>query len=563
MAVRGASAQEADGTPETGRAIGNAEDLSIPPGISLAANEPSEASEPRPGGALEIVRPGASVANFNPAAFAQDPQIPVSYLEPLVRPDPRTLRPRPWLASRWHWRENGYALAITIRDGVFWHDGSPVTVSDAAFSYQVYQEDIESSVSGLFGLVAEVAVDSELELVVRFSAPDATWLFNAATLPVFSRNQYHEFWETMPENARTLSAFNWSESLPLGTGPWRVVAWDQPRVEFARFEGYWRGAAWFDSLAVTVEEGSRNRLDAWVSGDSQIAWPVRPGDLEAIETAKGTLYPAPAASVMFAAFNFANPEQPAGSLWVDPQVRRATSMAIDRARYASEVFGGFIRWDAAGAVAQPWANDASLVTAAHDPETASVLLAEAGWVDYDGDGILEDVNGWPLRPVVILRADSRPELASVLASVARDLAGVGIGLTIESLSADAFAERWISRRNYDLIAFAYDQPPGFVDFDLYGSVWDIRSNPAGWNPGGYANEVADAAIDEYLAAISIERQANALRRLQRTVNDDLFALWFGFPQDLVLIAANVAGFEPDMAWQTARTWELWQAIDAE
>ena len=61
-------------------------------------------------------------------------------------------------------------------------------------------------------------------------------------------------------------------------------------------------------------------------------------------------------------------------------------------------------------------------------------------------------------------------------------------------------------RDYDLIAYAYDQLPGFTDFDLYGSAWDIRNNPAGWNPGGYANAEADAAIDEFLGAISIERQ---------------------------------------------------------
>src|SRR5918995_4176042 len=116
-----------------------------------------------------------------------------------------------------------------------------------------------------------------------------------------------------------------------------------------------------------------------------------------------------------------------------------------------------------------------------------------------------------------------------------------------------------TRRDYDLIAYAYDQLPGFTDFDLYGSTWDIRTNPAGWNPGGYANLDADEAIEEFLGAVSVERQAAALRRLQRVVDEDLFGLWLGFPQDLVLIAPGIEGFAPEMAWQTARTWELWRA----
>jgi len=143
--------------------------------------------------------------------------------------------------------------------------------------------------------------------------------------------------------------------------------------------------------------------------------------------------------------------------------------------------------------------------------------------------------------------------------VARDFAEVGIALSVEVLPPDVFDDRWITRRDYDLIAYAYDQLPGFTDFDLYGSAWDIRNNPAGWNPGGYANTDADEAIDEFLGAISIERQATALRRLQSIVNEDLFGLWLGFPDDLVLVATEIEGFTPDMGWQTARTWDLWRA----
>ena len=144
------------------------------------------------------------------------------------------------------------------------------------------------------------------------------------------------------------------------------------------------------------------------------------------------------------------------------------SQAINRERYAEEVFGGFTRWDATGTVAQPWAHDDEVTTPAYSPEAASVLLTEAGWIDYDGDGVREDVNGWQLRPVAIVRDDSRPELAAVMARVARDLAAVGIALSVEVLPPDAFDERWITRRDYDLIAYAYDQLPGFTDFDLYG-----------------------------------------------------------------------------------------------
>jgi peptide/nickel transport system substrate-binding protein len=544
--------------PGTPTAIPAATPAATPMGISISAATP-EAERPRRGGTVRVVRPGSDVTNFNPAAFAQDTQIPLSYLEPLLRPDPATLEPRPWLATRWEWQDDWLRLLLTLRDGVVWHDGTPFTAADAAFSHTVYQQDRDSAVSGLFELVDNVEAAADDTLSVRFRERDGNWLFNVASLPIFSSRQYRDSWEGLPASERTLSGFDWSTSPPMGTGPWQVTDWQQTSVEFARFNRYWGAETWLDRLTVEVRPGHAKLVTPSRPSEPAIVWPVRPHDLASLATASGTARAVPAASVMFAAFNFANPSQPSGSVWTDQRVRRAASLAIDRERYARDVFAGFMQWDAAGTVAQPWAHDAKLKTPAVDPAAAALLLADAGWVDYNSDGVLEDVNGAPLQLSVILRADSRPELAAVLARVARDLAGVGMASTIEALSDDDFEERWIRRRDYDLIAYAYDLLPGFTDFDLYGSAWDVRANPAGWNPGGYANPDADAAIDEFLAAVTIERQAAALQRLQRAVDDDLFGLWLGFPEDIVLIGDGIEGFHPDMAWQTARTWDLWRS----
>jgi ABC-type transport system substrate-binding protein len=533
-----------------------------PVASTVATVEEASSSAPRRGGSLQIVRPGRSLENFNPAAFAQDPQIPLSYLEGLVRPDPATMRPLPWLAERWVWRNDGAELVLVLRDDVIWHDGATLEAADAAFSYAVYRDDPESLVSGFFEIAEAIEVISDRELRIRFSDRDPNWLLNVASLPVFSRRQYEEFSGGDASERRSLSQFDWAKTMPVGTGPWRIESWDAGSVQFARFEDYWRQPAWLDRLEISLEEGVRKRLDAWQEGNSQLAWPVGSASADERDEAAGVVVSVPAAAVMFAAFNFANPLQPNGSLWTDLRVRQAASLAINRERYAAEIFDGAIRWNAAGTVAQPWANDASITTPGLNREAAEVLLAEAGWIDYDGDGVREDVNGVPLRPVAILREDGGREIAAVMASVGRDLAEVGIDLITEVLTAEAFDERWIRNRDYDLICYAYDLLPGFTDYDLYGSAWDIRSNPAGWNPGGYSNAEADAAIDEFLSSVSFERQRTALSRLQGAVNDDLFALWLGFPEDQIGVAKGIEGFEPDMVWQTAQTWLLWQAEGA-
>jgi peptide/nickel transport system substrate-binding protein len=532
-------AQEEAGTPEASPASG--------------ATPVAEVS-PEKGGTLRLVRPGDSLQNLNPAAFAVDYQVTLSYLEPLISPDALTMEPSPWLASKWAWRDGGLTLELTLREGVTWHDGSPLTAEDAAFSYTVYKSDADSAVSGFFALSETFEAISDLVLTVRFRELDANWLLNAATLPVFSRAQFADFWEAQA-GARSLSGFDWQANLPLGTGPWEFADLTESSARLIRAEAYWQQPAWADALEIAVEPGRHDRFKVWETGDSALLWPVSEREASSVDNA--SVISAPAASVMFAAFNFANPDLPSGSYWTDLRVRQAASLAMNRSRYAAEVFGDRIDAFAAGVVSQPWAHDATLQSPERDVLAAQSLLAEAGWIDYDGDGVREDVNGFPLRPAIIVRADARPELDGVLARVARDLYDAGFGITVESLSADDFDDRWINARTYDLIAYAYDQVPGFTDFDLFGSQWDIRNNPAGWNPGGYINPEADAAIDAFLESVSLERQRAALQQLQVVTNEDLFGLWFGFPRDAILVQPGVKGFQPNIAWQTVNTSSLW------
>jgi ABC-type transport system substrate-binding protein len=139
-----------------------------------------------------------------------------------------------------------------------------------------------------------------------------------------------------------------------------------------------------------------------------------------------------------------------------------------------------------------------------------------------------------------------------------DLAEVGVGLKVRAMSPERYLATWTGSHEFDLIALGYNLYPGFTDFDLYGSSWDIRDNPQGWNPGGYHNAEVDRAIREILGATDSAAQREALLRLQRVANEDLFGLWFGFPLDLILVRPELRGFQPNILWQTWDTRKLWR-----
>ncbi|HEV2108220.1 MAG TPA: ABC transporter substrate-binding protein [Thermomicrobiales bacterium] len=544
-------ARAAQATPQAEDQIGQ---LTV-----IRDQEPAYAGEPIAGGDLRIPLHQAENENFNPVAFDQDFQIPVSYLDPLVKPNPLTLAPEPWLAESWEWNEDQTVITYSLRSGVTWHDGTPLTADDVRFSLFVARDDIFSEIRNFFVLMDDVEAVDDLTVRVILSAVDNTWLFNASSLLIFQRAQYTDYWSSRPYGERTLTGFDWEASPPLGTGPWIVEAFDGDGVTMTRNDAYWAGAPFMESLSLPAMPDPADRLAAWNEGEIDLLWPVPAIALDELSGTPARLHVVPSASVMFAAFNFDNPARIVPNLLAEPALRAALNLAIDRVGYAEDVFRGFIAADQAGTVAQPWANAETVTNPRRDVRKARQILADAGWQDFDGDGILDDVNGQRLELVTIVREDAPPELIETLQRVSEDLREIGATLNIQVLEPAAFMERWINAHDFDLIAYAYDLFPGFTDFDLYGSAWDIRVNPQGWNPGGYRNLDVDQAILERFETVDQDEQAAILEEIQRITNKDLFGLWFGFPYDLILVRESIQGFRPNVLWQTADTRLMWQA----
>jgi peptide/nickel transport system substrate-binding protein len=524
----------------------------------IESQTPEYPGSPVAGGELRLFASAEAMREFNPVAFRQDPQIIYSYLDPLVWVNGISLEPEPWLAETWEWADDGLALTFALRRGVKWHDGSPLTADDVRFAMLAYRDDYESASASMFAVVRDVEVLEERRVRVLFDEPDGAFLFNAANLPMFPRVQFIETWERNPVGERTLTGTDWSETTPIGTGPWRIERIADEELSFVRNTEYWAGPAHAERLTLMPRPDIDDQLEAWRDGEVDLIWPV-PGDrVEDLADDRGTLYVADAPVSLFAAFNFNNPVRIDPTMLASLPVRRALSLAIDREWYAKHVFGGFIDVDRAGTVTQPWANDPTVRNPTRTLRGANQLLDEIGWIDYDGDGVRESPAGDRLELVCIVREDDDPALLAILDRLNDDLEPIGAAVDVQKLDPAAFNDRWVNQHDFDLIGISLTQYAAFAEYDLYGSAWDVRVNTVGWNPGGYVNEEVDAAIADWFAAWEKSEMRSPLLRLQKASNEDLFALWFGFPQQLVLARPDIQGFQPHKMWQTWDTRLLWR-----
>ncbi|CAN5537894.1 hypothetical protein BH09CHL1_BH09CHL1_01420 [soil metagenome] len=519
---------------------------------------PKYAETPVKGGTLRMMLTLPDNFDFNPAALKQDFQLMASYLDPLVWIDDQTMEPTPGIAESWTIAKDGKTITFALRDDITWHDGDPLTADDVAFSLLVYRDATDSEVRNLFVTLSDAVAVDDHTLEVKLSTADANFIPNAGSQFIFKKAAFEEFWNDRPEGQRSLNGYDWEKNPPVGTGPWKYEERNDTSITFSRNDDYWFGEApHFDEVVFTWKSDPKARIAAWKSGEVDLLWPIKPGEIAEINDTAAFLYAANAPIVMFAAFNFDNAGAEVPDLFNDVRIRQALSLTIDRRAYAGSVFLDFVDVAAAGTFPQPWLRDETLTNPARSRKAARDLLNDAGF-SRRGDGATLMPNGVPFNLSLIVRADARFEMRLALRSVKEDFAALGIGLTIEELDDIPFNDRWTGTYDYDLIAFSYQTYPGFTDFDLYGSNWDIRINPQGWNPGGYDNGTADAAIREALKATTLEALETSVKDLQVAANDDLFGLWLGFPQDLVLVHPDVLGFQPTMNWQTWQTRKLWR-----
>lgn len=524
--------------------------------------QPMYSADPVQGTDLQLYVRSEGLHNFSPTAQRQDMQVIYSLYDPLVWINEVTMEPEPWLAESWSWSDDGLALLFQLRDDVSFHDGSPLTAEDVRFSFIAYRDDYDSAMANFFAFVSDVSTEGDHSVRVTFSEPDGAFLFNGASQPMFSSAQYAAYWEGRPVGERSLSGYDWVSRKPIGTGPWQLAGTRDDFLMLGRNDGYWSEPPHFDHLKLIAEDNQQSRIDGWKNGDVDVLYPVRAPELEGLWDAEGALYIAEAPVAFFAAFNSANPANATPDMMRDPALRRALTLAVDRERYARDVFFGFIDEKKAGTITQPWAHEDSISNPNFDIEEANRILDEAGWADINGDGMRDDARGNKLDLYLIVSEQERPELLAIVDGLAEDFQKIGARLTVQQLPPGDLDDRWVTNRMYDMVAFSLVQYPAFAEYDLYGSAWDIRTNRRGWNPGAYSNQTVDAAIEAYFRSWEIADMRSALSELQIAANEDLFGLWFGFPHDLVLARPDVQGFIPNRLLQTYGTRHLWRGEPA-
>ena len=511
----------------------------VAPLVLLAAcfgSKPEPAEPPAPPRDTLVIGLSSDFATLNPVVSetTSDSAILENLLMPTIEADfDCKLTFRPSIATEWAWAEDGKAITITMRDDLSWSDGTPLTAHDVKMAYTLAGDPTVGSPRYSYLRHMEPGspeVTGDHTLVFRYThAYDKTTQLAHANLSPVPRHIFESAdRSTLRGHPRSLE--------PLSNGPWQLTTREpsqriviEPNPAFAGGED---DAPRLRRVVFRVLPEYTTRLGELRNGGIDLMEGIEIEDADGLKRFNPELNIVSRGyrSSEYLAWNLNHP------IFKDREVRRAIAMAVD--------VQGLIDNLLTDAQGEPHARRAvSTITpelcGAHasdikpidlDIPAARELLASRGWVDTDGDGVL-DKDGKPFRfRLSINSGNKRRHDAAVLIQDA--LKSIGIRADLEVTESNAFFAS-LRAREFDA-AIAGWNAALFIDPT---AVWksDPKDGKHEFNFTGYSNPEVDDLIDRGLDTPDPAEAAPIWREMQAKIYEDQPYLFLWWREELVAV----------------------------
>jgi peptide/nickel transport system substrate-binding protein len=399
----------------------------------------------------------------------------------------------PMLAKSYTWNADKTVLTFTIRDGVKWSDGQPMTADDVAFTFNLLKANQGLDIDALWSSALKSVTASGSTVTATFNKPASTYFYYvAAHTPIVPKH----IWST---GDAAKDPVKFQDANPVGTGPYTVKQCSANNIAYAANPTYWQpGLPKVKKINYPAyTDNSPANLDL-ASGKAQYGAQFIPG----VDKAYVSRDPAnhhywfPPTTNVAIYFNLKHPVP--GNL----AIRQALAYGIDRNQVSKIGESGY----------QPPANQAGVVTPTFESALDKTLLQK---YDYSVDKtkaaqLLAGAGYSPSHPLKlsVITISGYTDWDASLAEIKQQLAPLGVQLSIDDLAGETFNDR-LQKGNFDL---AYWSPIGGAGayYEFRQDLHSANSAPIGQNAASnyerYSNPAVDKALDDFASADAATQQ---------------------------------------------------------
>jgi peptide/nickel transport system substrate-binding protein len=439
------------------------------------------------------------------------------------------------LAESWKLSDDGTVYTFTLKTNGKWSDGTPITADDAAWTINTtvkYQADATANSAGAVSHVVEAAAPSPDTLTVTYDAPIANALPQLQQLFILPRHA----WEPLEgADGSGLKKYAPQEQLPIVTGgPYTIEKWEQQGTTVFKADPAFYGPKSNVSAIALVYYTSEDAMLADLR-NGELDWvdEVPIAAATALKGEKGIVVEEiPGSETTNITWN-SNPAKKQNRELLDPKLKTALSMAVDRDRIVEVVFGGHANKveSLVGNITGKWEN-ANLGPRVFDIDAANAALDDLGYAKgSDGIRVVPATAEQAEHPMKyeIMVPDSLNFNGKREFEIIRDgLAQVGVDVSLHA-GGDATA------------AFAYEvgddcdaaAGTGYSDYDM--ALWDwvgyrdpdfmlsvvTKAQWCSWSDTGYDNPDYDAMYTEQATLIDEAARKKLVDEMQQHIFDNV------------------------------------------
>jgi len=447
----------------------------------------------------------------------------------------------PYAAESFDVENGGKLLKFKLREDIFWFDGRQLTAEDVEFTYKLMiNPETPTAYAANFKVVKDFRLTGKFSFEVEYEEPFAKALVTWA-MDILPRHAL--------ENEDLLNTKYSRE--PLGSGPYKLKEWvPGSQLILEANPDFFEGKPYIEQVVyrmipdlstqfLELKAGNLDSMDLTpLQYLYQTSGPGWDGSFQKFEYLSF--------GYTFLGFNFKHP------FFKDVRVRKAIDHAIDRREIVKGVLYGL--GEAANGPYKPgtWQYNDSIKARTYDLEKARELLAEAGWTDTDGDGLL-DKDGVPFEFSIITNQGNTQRIKTGVI-IQQRLRDIGIQVDLRTVEWAAFIKEFVDKGRFDAIILGWNI---LQDPDIYNVWHSSMAVEGGLNFTRYINPELDDLLVRGRSLVVQEERKPIYDEVQRILHDDVPYCFLYVPKSLPIVQArvqNIKAAPAGIAYNSTKWW---------
>jgi peptide/nickel transport system substrate-binding protein len=446
----------------------------------------------------------------NMQAITYEPLLEFNLMQP-------TSAPIPWLATAYAWSNGGKTLTFTIRQGVKFSDGTPMTAADVAFTFNLLMKNttLASTAPGATPLPVSATAPNATTAVLTFAQPEYANLFLIGSTYILPQH----IWQSVSDPA------TYADANPVGTGPYELASFSSQKVVFKQNPYYWQKSKVHVPEVIFPSYVSNTTANPALDS-GQIGYAGN--DVTNVQSdylsASTDNHTWTSNQPWFADNNVV-------TLWLnttraplnDPKVRLAISAGIDRQQLSAQgetnyepvatSSSGLLLPTDSSLLDPSYSND---ISATSNSAKVTQLLTSDGYTKVGGKWMK---NGQPIK-FTIEDPSSYTDYATDAQLISNQLNAEGFEVSFDGVLATQWADDF-PVGNFDAMIHWGQQgtsPFDYFDNWLNDTLSAPIGKPAGGDYGRYDNPQAQAALNQFASTDNAATQQQALDTLEGIVS---------------------------------------------